>query len=89
MTTTAKTPPNPPINLQQVEVRPLGGEEEKLKSSALLDAHHYLKDMHAVGERIRYGFFDAAGQMPITPSHRPPLRFRRSPLLFLSLVNWP
>ncbi len=37
MKTTAKTPPNPPINLQQVEVRPLGGEEEKLKSSALLD----------------------------------------------------
>ncbi|GEM_PF-6990669 len=23
------------------------------------------------------------------PSHRPPLRFRRSPLLFLSFVNWP
>jgi len=62
MTTAAKTPPNPPINLQQVEVRPLGGEEEKLKSSALLDAHHYLKDVHAVGERIRYGVFDAAGQ---------------------------
>ncbi len=59
---TAKTLPNPPLNLQQVEVRPLGGEEEKLKSSALLDAHHYLKDVHAVGERIRYGVFDAAGQ---------------------------
>jgi hypothetical protein len=44
MKTTAKTLLNLPIDLQQVEVRPLVGEEEKLKSSALLDAHHYLKD---------------------------------------------
>ena len=62
MKTTAKTSPNLPIDLQQVEVRPLVGEEEKLKSSALLDAHHYLKDVRAVGERIRYGVFDSSGQ---------------------------
>jgi len=62
MKAAAKTSPNPPINLHQVEVRPLVGEEEKLKSRALFDAHHYLKDVRAVGERIRYGVFDAAGQ---------------------------
>ena len=62
MKTTAKTSPNLPIDLQQVEVRPLVGEEEKLKSSVLLDAHHYLKDVRAVGERIRYGVFDSSGQ---------------------------
>ena len=62
MKTTAKTSPNLPIDLQQVEVRPLLGEEEKLKSSELLDAHHYLKDVRAVGERIRYGVFDSSGQ---------------------------
>jgi hypothetical protein len=34
--TTAKTSPNLPIDLQQVEVRPLVSEEEKLKSSVLV-----------------------------------------------------
>jgi len=27
---------------------------------------HALKDMHTVGDLIRYGFFDATGQMPTT-----------------------
>lgn len=62
MEITVKTSPNPAINLHQVEVRPLVGEEEKLKAGTLLDAHHYLKDVRAVGERIRYGVFDSAGQ---------------------------
>jgi len=62
MKSTANRPPNPPIDLQQVQVRPLKGEEEKLQASDWLDAHHYLKDVRAVGEQIRYGVFDVAGQ---------------------------
>jgi len=38
MKATAKTRPNPPINLHKAALRPLEGEEEKLKSSALLEA---------------------------------------------------
>jgi len=62
MKSTANASRNPHIDLYEVEVRPLVGEEEKLTAGGFLDTHHYLKDVRAVGERIRYGAFDAAGQ---------------------------
>jgi len=62
MKSTANASLNPHIDLYEVEVRPLVGEEEKLTAGRFLDAHHYLNYVRAVGERIRYGAFDAAGQ---------------------------
>ena len=36
---------NPPIDLQEVCVRPLEGALEKQQARDFLDAHHYLKDV--------------------------------------------
>lgn len=57
-----KNADNPPINLQEVSVRPLEGALEKQQCRDFLDAHHYLKDVKAVGEQLRYGVFDGDGQ---------------------------
>ena len=57
-----KTTVNPPIDLQEVCVRPLEGALENQQARDFLDAHHYLKDVKAVGERLWYGVFDGCGQ---------------------------
>jgi len=43
-------------------VRPLEGALENQQARDFLDSHHYLKDVKAVGERLRYGVFDGSGQ---------------------------
>ena len=41
--------------LTLVEVRPLGDEEaERARFRELMEAHHYLKSDHLVGEQLRY-----------------------------------
>ena len=57
-----KTTDNPPINLQAVSVCRLEGPLERQQARDFLDAHHYLKDVKAVGEQIWYGVFDECKQ---------------------------
>ena len=57
-----KNPGNPAIDLKTLIVRPVEGENEKRKAREFLDSYHYLKDIKAVGEQIRYGVFDQEGQ---------------------------
>jgi hypothetical protein len=57
-----KNPGNPAIDLKTIVVRPVEGENQMRQAREFLDAHHYLKDIKAVGEQIRYGVFDQEGQ---------------------------
>jgi hypothetical protein len=57
-----KNPDNPAIDLKTIVVRPLETEDEKRQAREFLDAHHYLKDIKAVGEQVWYGVFDQEGQ---------------------------
>jgi hypothetical protein len=61
MAVARKTTVNSPIDLQSVSLRPLEQAAEKRHARDLLDAHHYLKAIKAVGEQLWYGVFDAAG----------------------------
>lgn len=57
-----KNPDNPAIDLKAIVVRPVEGENEKRQAREFLDAHHYLKDIKAVGEQLWHGVFDQQGQ---------------------------